>query len=374
MTAASVFSAFTARAPVRVTVRPGSRGAARSVVCALLMVTASAVARAQTDVELIAAALKPLDERRRGDATVAVESSDGSRHILQTGTNGWVCRLALHRGSFAQCYQSAVRDVFMSVQRHGGRMVAGLQASEVFVEQDGIQCNVISLEPGPDRMRVSLIVDDSVWATRSLPSLRAALRLFLDAVPAEHDVGLVTVSGSKENGLTFARQRSELRQRVSTLFPVRSGKGFLDRIVETWERHYDPRENVWPVFVIVGHDHGLGAGVGPREYERLVSNLRGRQATVHSIMLSNVQGKSSVAVAIALARATGGTFRSLATPTALPNVLSELGTVLGERFEEGKDLYRIVYDCADSPPEGDIRVGVRPAVTVRLQTDRRSGQ
>lgn len=41
-----------------------------------------------------------------------------------------------------------------------------------------------------------------------------------------------------------------------------------------------------------------------------------------------------------LARKTGGTYRALATATALPDVLDELGALIGEHHRAVRDRYR----------------------------------
>ena len=235
------------------------RGLIWLVLLSMLVVTPPGRADAQTDVELIAMALDPLDDGRRAEATVAIESPDGGRRILRTGTNGWICRLVVSPALFSQCYEGEVREVFMSVRRHGNRTVTGLRASELLLTHDGNSCNILSLTPGPERMRVALVVDNDSWPRPSLSALGEAVHRFLDALPEQHDVGLVAVSSPRTR--IFGASRNELRHRARTLIPTGRSEGLLEGARETWQRHFDPTHRVWPVFVIVGHNDGFATQV-----------------------------------------------------------------------------------------------------------------
>ena len=94
---------------------------------------------------------------------------------------------------------------------------------------------------------------------------------------------------------------------------------------------------------------------------------------LHAVLVSTRGGGLQADVSINITKNTGGRYRARAAPTALPDVLIELGAAIGARYDEVKNRYRTVYECEDDNPDRiQARVN-RPAVAVRLFSDRRTG-
>ena len=80
-------------------------------------------------------------------------------------------------------------------------------------------------------------------------------------------------------------------------------------------------------------------------------------------------------MSVNLAENTGGVNKSIAAPTALPKVLTELATTMAAHYDEAKNRYRVVFECDPDNPSVPINVAVtRPAVGVRLFADRRANR
>ena len=362
-------------------------GSLAVVVCSLLAVPAFAAT--QADSALIAEATTPLDTDRKAHATVFVDDADGRRRVLQVGTNGWICHLRVTTRSFTQCYEGEPRRFFMSVRRPDGQPVRDLRSTDLCLEQDGNTCTVMGLQPEAPKMTIALLVDNSDWATKALPSLRDGLRGFLDALPETHEVGLFTISGQVRRRAEFTTDRDELQEQADRIFADPGGAVLLEGLLETWNRRFDA-EDAWPVFVLVVHDSLDPSHISERRYNAFLAELHARAATVHAVFLQserigqrvytdplNRPRISSTAGSrrevVDLTSRTGGSFRSLTVPTALPQKLAELAAELGADHERARDYYHVIYECEELGSGDEIQVRVdRPGATIRLLTDRKT--
>lgn len=282
--------------------------------------------------------------------------------------------LALHAPPDARAQSNDVegqtRSFYMSLLGRDGKTVPDVRADEVNVVLAGESCTVVVLEPGPPKMTVALMVDSNGGVASYLNPLRTGLGNFLDTLPPEHDVGLYTVSGQTRRRSDFTSDRDELQSLVGGLFPDGDGAPMLlEAFIETWERRFSP-EDVWPVFVAVSQD--LWASYFDEdEYSELVTALQSRGATAHFVLLSTNSATSPARTVFEnLARTTGGTFQVLAAPTALPDILAELATMMGTEYDAVKEWYRALYVCPQDT-EGQLQVGIaRPDVQLRLFASR----
>lgn len=251
-----------------------------------------------------------------------------------------------------------------------------VRPDEVDLQMVGADCTIkdMHLDAGP--MKVALLVDNSDAAAQSLNPLRDGLSAFLDALPPEHEVGLFTIAGQVRRRVDFTTDREELKERATSLFVDRNtGVIYIDGLVETWERRFDD-DDAWPVFVALVYDGAEGSrSVQQDEFNEFAFELQMRAATVHAVLVSTRGGNVQTEVSTFLTRNTGGTYRALAAPTALADVFTELGELMGEHHRAVQDRYRVVYECEPGDAGGSISAGVlRSNVLVRLYPDRRLRQ
>ena len=292
------------------------------------------------------------------------------RHLRRTLVLGI---LAVIVSGYAQAALAQDRQLFMLVTDFSDQPLLDVRADEVDLQMVGADCEIkdMHLDAGP--MKVALLVDNSDAAAQSLNPLRDGLSAFLDALPPEHEVGLFTIAGQVRRRVDFTTDREELKERATSLFVDRNtGVIYIDGLVETWERRFDD-DDAWPVFVALVYDGAEGSrSVQQDEFNQFAFELQMRAATVHAVLVSTRGGNVQTEVSTFLTRNTGGTYRALAAPTALPNVFTELGTLMGEHHRAVQNRYRVVYECEPGDGGGSISAGVlRPNVLVRLYPDRR---
>lgn len=290
-------------------------------------------------------------------------------------TFGFACLASLVAAG-AQTAWAVDRQLFMLVTDRSGQPVTDVTADEVVLEQEGSECTVKDVQLDAAPMKVALLVDNSDAAQQSLNSMRDGLAAFLDNLPAEHEVGLFTIAGQVRRRVDFTTDRDELKEQATGLFVDRnSGVVYLDGLVETWERRFED-EDLWPVFVSLVYDGAEASrSVQDDEFNEFARDLVGRGATVHAILVSTRGGAIQTTISTFLTQNTGGMYRALAAPTALPETFTELAETMGAQYEMVKDRYRVVFECEPDNPAAGIAAGVsRAAVGVRLFPNRRIDQ
>ena len=259
--------------------------------------------------------------------------------------------------------QAQERQLFMSVTGVlGGQPVAGLTPAEVQLSMEGAECDVTRIEPGPDKLKIALIVDGSGSVSDSIVSLRAGLLAFLDALPPQHEVGLFTVTGQTRRRVDFTSDRDEVREQAEGLFGEGSqGVALIDGLRETWDRRFDD-EDPWPVFVVVVYDGAeLSTGTTDEEFNRFANELVIRGASYHAIPVTTSGGSYQSQLSLNLTQNTGGIYSAIASANGLPSALTDLATTIGEHHDQQKDRYHVFFTCDPEDATGSVTVGVTAA-------------
>ena len=304
----------------------------------------------------------------------------GSRHLRRTLV---VACLAAVVAGYPEAAWAEDRQLFMLVTDPADQPLLDIRTDEVDLQMAGAECMIKSMHLDAAPMKVALLVDNGHPARQSLVPLRAGLSAFLDALPPEHEVGLFTIAGQVRRRVDFTTDRGELKERANSLFAERRPGVYLDGLVETWERRFDDGD-AWPVFVaLVYNGADASRHVQLEEFNEFVIELRMRAATAHVVLVSTrftharsgrpgTSPRNIRMLSTFLTRKTGGIYRAPPRATVLPNVLGELGMLMGEHHRAVQDRYRVVYECEPDNASGPVTADVmRPNVLVQQYPDRR---
>ena len=156
-------------------------------------------------------------------------------------------------GTTSQVVQAQSRSLFVSVTGADGAPVTDLTAEEMVVEHDGVACETLSLEPIGWPVRVTVFVDNNrTLASQAIGDMREGLKLFLDALPPEVEVGLATIAERPQLVTPHTSKREELATGIGLLAPIPGAAAFLDALVEEAERlNEDEERRYFPVIVMV---------------------------------------------------------------------------------------------------------------------------
>ena len=260
------------------------------------------------------------------------------------------------------------QQLFLLVTQ-SGQPVLDLTVGDVSIDQNGAACDIRSVAPETDKMRIVLLVDNSEGARDSLNQLRDGLRAFLETLPAQHEVALHTIANRVMRRTDFTLDRAELTEQVDNLFIERGTSAvMLNGVVQAWNRSFDD-EAAWPVFVLVVHDGPEASRtMNDDRYDEFVTELMVRAATVHSVFVGGSGGLQRE-LSINLTSNLGGVYNALAIANGLTKALTDLATEMGRRYDDIKNRHRVVFECDDDEASMSIRVN-RGAIDLQVFNNR----
>ncbi len=260
------------------------------------------------------------------------------------------------------------RSIFVTVTNEAGEPERGLDAGDFLVNEDGVQRKVLraELEDGP--MRVALLVDNSEAAKQLLNQIRSGLQQFLSALPAAHEVVLVTTGGQLRvhaGGVTT--DRVKLNAAARGIFPD-PGRGsvLLDALRETDKRFLERAERRWPVFVVITTDGTESSVTRDFEFNQFANRVIARGSVVHALVLATRGGGLQTNVTVNLTRNTGGHYEALAASTALPDRLAALAKLMSDQHAVVSKQYRLVYASEAGDRQTAVQVGVAPGLKIEV--------
>jgi hypothetical protein len=268
-----------------------------------------------------------------------------------------------------------VRHIFVSVTDSKGAPVEGLSASDFSVSEGGQPRVVSHAGPAKDPMRIALMVDTSDAAAPALTHMRTGVANFLDALPPEDEVILITTGRQARVRVPPTTDRRKLKETAAGLFTDGAGTVLMDGLLEIDDRFFKKADDRWPVFVIFTSD-GTESSTGGREKEFLKWSpmLGARGFTVHAFVMKTPKGSGMPDIVVEnLTKNTGGRYDVMNTTTALPDKMKALGEQLALDHRNMSMWYEVDIQT-DSTELTPVDVGVQRE-GVRLQiSNSRHGQ
>jgi len=265
------------------------------------------------------------------------------------------------------------RHVFVHVVDLRGDPVTDLTASDFQLTEGGVARVVTHAAPATDPMRIALFLDTSDAAAPALTHMRAAAVGFLDALPPEDEVLIVTTGRQARVRIQPTADRRKLKETAGGLFTDGAGTVLMDGLLEVDERFFKKADDRWPVFVIFTSD-GTESSAAAHEnaFNKWAVGLGARGATVHAFVFKgNKGGGTPDVIATTLTRNTGGRYDMMNTTNALPDKMKALAERLALDHRRMTAWYRIDFqtDAAEFMP---INVGVaRSGVRLEISDRRR---
>jgi hypothetical protein len=198
--------------------------------------------------------------------------------------------------------QQKQRLLFVAVHDARGNPVLDLFQHEFRIVESGVSVPVERVRLSRDPMRIALIVDSSEATTGGIIDLRGGLQAFVNAIPEEHEIGLMTIGRQMRVRARPDADRAYLRQMIAEFASDGGRTTLLDGLREVDERFMRRLEDGrWPVYVIVSTDGPEGSGsISTDRYKELVEGMLLRGAIAHArIVQLNRRGDLSQMTAMA---------------------------------------------------------------------------
>ena len=174
-----------------------------------------------------------------------------------------------------------VRQIFVSVADAKG--AAGRRPDGQRLQRLGRRpaTRVVShAGPAKDPMRIALMLDTSDAAAPALTHMRTGVLAFLDTLPPEDEVMLITTGRQMRVRVPPTTDRKKLKETAAGLFTDGAGTVLMDGLLEIDERFFRKADDRWPVFVIFTSD-GTESSTGAREKEFIEVVADARPARHH---------------------------------------------------------------------------------------------
>jgi hypothetical protein len=266
------------------------------------------------------------------------------------------------------------RQIFVSVVDRTGAPVLDLGPGDFDVSEKGVKRSVVRAGLATSPMRVALLVDTSDAAGAALTDIRAGLLAFLDALPPEEEVLLVTTGRQLRVRVQPTADRTKLKKEAGGLFPDGAGTVLMDGLLEIDDRFMRKAEDRWPVFVMITSDGTeSSAGAHEKEFNQWTVGLTTRGVSAHALVLKVAKaGGIPEIVAMNVTQNAGGHYDVINTSTSIPDKLKTLAAQLAADRKRMGGKYQIDYATDVATPQPGLDIGVaRQGVTVQMSYQRR---
>ncbi len=196
-------------------------------------------------------------------------------------------------------------------------------------------------EPG-DPMRIVILVDNSqVPVIDPLPFVRRGLQQFLNALPPNHELMLVTTGSQMNIRVEPTRDYLEVMQSANAIQVMRSsGNALIGSVEEIYQRYLRGVERRYPMLVIVATDgQDMSQRVTNKSVNALLQQLTRSGVRVNAVLLSPTGYTSAVgfglihSFTLEMIKRTEGAFEQ-ATAVTAPTKLKTLAGRIAQQYKQ----------------------------------------
>ena len=260
------------------------------------------------------------------------------------------------------------RALFVSALDDSGVPVDNLGIDDVIVTENGVRREVLRVSRATDPIDITVLVDTSQAASRSITDYRKTLPKFLTDVAPNNMVTLVGLADRPTVLVPSTSDAKRLASRAEALFAVpNSGMTLLDGVTEVSEGLLK-RDASRAVLVAIFTD---GQEFTNRYAKDVVAALRKASAAMHLVTIGtfredgNHEDRERNFFINQAPPATGGSHESMLVPNGLGPALDKLARIITSQ-------YKVVYGRPDSliPPDSVDIASARAGLKVRGTPER----
>jgi hypothetical protein len=190
-------------------------------------------------------------------------------------------------------------------------------------------CQVSAQAPATGPMRVALLVDTSEAAAPAISQLRTGLAAFIDALPPEHEIVLVSTGRRVQVRVPPTTDRKKLLAGANGLLSDGGATPLADALLEVNERFMKKADH--PAFVIVtGDGPDSSVRTDDKMFNGFLQTLQTKLIPAHAIVLKYKGNGMAEAIATLVVRASSGRLLSMSDGKALPEKLKALAELIAQ--------------------------------------------
>jgi hypothetical protein len=263
---------------------------------------------------------------------------------------------------------SQTQHVRLYLEAFDERGPVELTPSDITIFDGGTTRDITRLVRADDPMRILLLVDNGRSAQPFIQEIRSGIVAFADAIPPEHELGLVTIGNTPVVRQEPAADRTKLKQIAKTL-TTGGTTVLINAVYEMYDRFLRKTSDRWPVLVLVTGDGPEGSGqFYPEKFASFGRDMQAKDVVAHAIVLMSSKGDAlQVQIARGLSEATGGTYNTTATGGDFTARFAAIAQNVVADYARTSTQYLLEYPTATGQPGPDLKVSLlRDGVRMRM--------
>jgi hypothetical protein len=189
-------------------------------------------------------------------------------------------------------------------------------------------------QPG-DPMRIAILVDNSQTLGDDIPQIRRALQQFVNALPANHELMLVTTGGQMNIRVPPTRDYLEVQQAIGEINRMMSaGNAMIGSVQEIFDRYLRTVERRYPMLVILSDGNDTSQRVTDKSVNELLGGLTKSGVLVNAVMLSSSGASVIRSVTLEMIKRTGGAYESATIATALAGRMKVMAGRIDQQYKK----------------------------------------
>jgi hypothetical protein len=175
------------------------------------------------------------------------------------------------------------------------------------------------------QMRIVFLVDSSNAISAMLTDFRAGLLNFLEGLPGDPEVMLISTGGQLRVRVGPTTDRTQLKTVMNGFFLDGGGNSFLDTLLEADRRFLKSVPDRRPVFIILTTDTDtVVSDVRIADYNRFANDFVARGGRAHGVVVQGDRTGMTTRIVEHLVKNTGGYYDAVAIAKAVPRVMRTL--------------------------------------------------
>jgi hypothetical protein len=306
-------------------------------------------------------------------SSVGTQVTERARRRLAAG----IVAIATAAASGILLAQSGDFQFVIAVADAERRPVTDLTRNDILMRENGIEHEIVKVEPFHMPVRLTLAVDNGPLSREALSHYRSGLTGLVKSLPPDVEVTLITTSPQPRMVVRPTTDRVQILRGINGFAPEDARPRFTDAIVEFSQRFQQELEShrrldSVPVLVLVSTTANEDVSYEVPQIERAFGFLRSRKAKVYVTVTSTGEGSEGWAplnsnrqalIGIPITKLTRGRYEALAISSRLATLLPEFGRDIATLHRKHANQLLVT---ARRPPEltGPIQ---NPRIEVRRQ-------
>jgi hypothetical protein len=185
-------------------------------------------------------------------------------------------------------------------------------------------------------MRIAIFVDNSQTPLEPLPQIRRGLQQFVNALPPNHELMLVTTGGQMNIRVQPTRDYLEIQEAIGEIYFIRqAGNALVGSVQEVYDRYLRTVERRFPMIVIVSTDGpDYSQRVTDKTANELLNGLTRTGVLVNAVLLTSTGTSLIRNITLEMIKRTGGAYESATIASALPARMKIMAGRIAQQYRQ----------------------------------------